>query len=41
MEEPKEVLFQVVPIEGKNIGVIASKFIKGGTLIMKEIPQMQ
>ena len=38
MEEAKEVQHT---IEEKGIGVIALKFINRGTLIMKEIPQMQ
>ena len=33
-------MFQVVPIEGKGRGIVASKFIKRGTLILKEVPQM-
>mgnify|MGYP001479846960 CR=1 FL=1 len=33
-------MFQVVPIEGKGCGIVASKFIKRGTLIMKEVSQM-
>ena len=33
-------MFQVVPIEGKGCGIVASKFIKRGTLILKEVSQM-
>ena len=33
-------LYHVKIVEGKGLGMIASKFIKRGTLILKEEPQM-
>jgi len=33
-------LYQVVSIVGKGLGIVATKFIKRGTLILKEVPQM-
>ena len=33
--------FQVKPIEGKGFGIVATKFIKRGTLILQEEPQIQ
>jgi len=33
-------MFRVTPIEGKGFGVVATKFIKRGTLILKEEPQI-
>jgi len=33
-------MFRVTPIEGKGLGIIATKFIKRGTLILKEVPQI-
>jgi len=32
-------LYQVLPVDGKGLGCIASKEIKMGTLILHEIPQ--
>ena len=34
------VLYKVLPIEGKGLGVVASQFIKRGSLILKEQCQM-
>jgi len=34
-------MYRIMPIEGKGIGVVATKFIKRGTVIIKEKPQMQ
>jgi len=33
-------MFRVTPIEGKGFGIVATKFIKRGTLIFKEEPQI-
>jgi len=33
-------MYRVTQIEGKGLGVVATKFIKRGTLILKENPQM-
>ena len=33
-------LYQVLPVEGKGLGIVASKSIKRGSLILKEQPQM-
>jgi len=33
-------LYQVLPIEGKGFGIVASQFIERGSLILKEKPQM-
>ena len=33
-------MYRVTQIEGKGFGVVATKFIKRGTLIFKEKPQM-
>ena len=33
-------LYQVVSIVGKGLGIVAKKFIKRGTLILKEVSQM-
>ena len=34
------VLYKVLPVEGKGLGVVASQFIKRGSLILKEQRQM-
>ena len=33
-------MYKVLPIEGKGLGVVATKFIKKGTLILNEKPQI-
>ena len=33
-------MYKVLPIEGKGLGAVASKFIKKGTLILNEKPQI-
>merc|ERR1711862_837896 len=33
-------VYQVVPIEGRGLGIVATKFIRRGSLILKEVPQM-
>ena len=33
-------LFQLIPMEGKGFGIVASTFIKKGTVILKENAQM-
>lgn len=33
-------MFRVTPIEGKGFGIVATKFIKRGTLIIKEVSQI-
>ena len=35
-----EEIFRIVPIEGKNLGIVATKFIEKGSLILKEKHQM-
>ena len=34
-------MFQVKPVEGKGFGIVATKFIKKGVLILQEDPQIQ
>jgi len=34
-------MYRITPIEGKGLGIVAAKFIKRGTLILKEETQMQ
>ena len=34
-------MFQVNPVEGKGFGIVATKFIKKGVLILQEDPQIQ
>ena len=34
-------MFQVRPVEGKGFGIVATKFIKKGVLILQEDPQIQ
>ena len=34
-------MYRVTPIEGKGFGIVATKFIKRGTLILEEKAQMQ
>ena len=34
-------MFQVKPVEGKGFGIVATKFIKKGILILQEDPQIQ
>ena len=33
-------LYQLIPMEGKGFGIVASTFIKKGTVILKETAQM-
>ena len=33
-------LYQLIPMEGKGFGIVASTFIKKGTVILKEKAQM-
>ena len=33
-------LYQLIPMEGKGFGIVASTFIKKGTVILKESAQM-
>ena len=34
-------MFQVKPVEGKGFGIVATKFIKKGVLILQEDPQIE